>query len=361
MNRQDIQVVQEASGHPSLTISLPTHRTAPDNFQDPIRVRNLVAQAKDRLRAEFSNRELAPLLERLDKLSESIDYRFALDGLVMFVNQDFAAKYYLPFALPERVVVAEKFLTRDLVYAMNRTPRYWVLTLSEQPTRLYEGVADALVEVEKGGFPMVHEGPGGATSLPGGFGINVSAHRDERHRQFFRSVDAALKPILASDPLPLGVVGVDRWLAFFNEVTTHQEFIRATLLGNYDHVSPHELAKVVWPLVETALAERVQRHLAELDSYVSQQRVASTVGEAWRTAHEGRGKLLLVEKDYHEAGLVDESGLLLLPADDPTAPDVLPDAVDEVIETVLNKGCEVVFTENGQLDTYQRIALVLRY
>jgi hypothetical protein len=73
MNRQDIQLVQEASGHPSLTISLPTHRTAPDNFQDPIRVRNLVAQAKERLRAEFSNRELAPLLERLDKLSESID------------------------------------------------------------------------------------------------------------------------------------------------------------------------------------------------------------------------------------------------------------------------------------------------
>jgi len=361
MNRQDIEVVQAASAHPSLTITLPTHRTAPDNFQDPIRVRNLVAQAKDRLREEFSNRELAPLFERLDKLSESIDYRFALDGLAMFVNPNFAAKYYLPFTLPERVVVADKFLTRDLVYAMNRTPRYWVLALSEQPTRLYEGVADTLVEVEAGGFPMVHEGPGGAAALPGGYGINVSAHRDERHRQFFRSVDAALKPILASDPLPLGVVGVDRWLAFFNEVTTHQEFIRATLLGNYDHMSAHELAKMVWPLVEAALAERVQRHLAELDSYVSQRRVASTVGEAWRTANEGRGKLLLVEKDYHEAGRVDESGLLLLPADDPNAPDVIPDAVDEVIETVLSKGGEVIFTENGQLADYQRIALVLRY
>jgi hypothetical protein len=361
MNRHDIQEVQAASSHPSLTITLPTHRTSPDNQQDPIRVRNLVAQAKEQLRAEFGSREVAPLVERLDALVAAIDYRHALDGLVLFVNKDFDAKYYLPYSVPERVVVADKFLTRDLVFTMNRTSRYWVLALSEQPTRLFEGVGDTLVEIHTGGFPMVHEGPGGAAPLPGGFGINPSAHRDERHRQFFRSVDAALKPFLADDPLPLGVVGVDRYLAFWEEVSTHKEFMRATLLGNYDHASIHELAKAVWPLVETAQAERVQRDLAELEGYVSQQRVVSTVGEAWRMANLGRGKLLLVEQDYHEPGRLDETGLLLLPVDDPTAADVIPDAVDEVIEMVLSKGGQVVFTENGQLAPYQRIALVLRY
>ncbi len=324
-------------------------------------MRNLVAQAKEQLRAEFSNRDIAALLERLDKLSAAIDYRHALDGLVMFVNADFDAKFYLPFTLPERVVIADRFLTRDLVYAMNRTPRYWVLALSEQPTRLFEGTLDTLVEIQAGGFPMTHEGPGGTAPLPGGFGINPSAHRDERHRQFFRSVDAALKPFLAHDPLPIGVVGVDRYLSFWNEVTTHKEFMRATLLGNYDAATPHELGRLVWPLVEKAQAERVQRHLDELDGYVSQGRVAATVGEAWRKANEGRGKLLLVEKDFHEAGKLDETGLLLLPVDDPTAPDVIPDAVDAVIETVLSKGGEVIFTENGQLADFQRIALVLRY
>lgn len=361
MNRQDIQAVQAISAYPSLTITLPTHRTAPDNQQDPIRVRNLVTQARDQLRAEFSHREIAALLERLERLTANIDYRHALDGLVIFVNTDFDAKFYLPFTVPERVVVADRFLTRDLVFAMNRTLRYWVLALSEQPTRLFEGTLDTLVEIQSGGFPMTHEGPGGAAPLPGGFGINPSAHRDERHRQFFRSVDAALKPFLAQDPLPLGVVGVDRYLAFWDEVTTHKEFIRAILQGNYDQASPHELAKAIWPLIEKAQTERVQRHLNELDGYVSQGRVAATVGEAWRKAHEGRGKLLLVEKDYHEAGRLDETGLLLLPADDPNAPDVIPDAVDEVIETVLSKGGEVVFTENGQLADYQRIALILRY
>ena len=361
MNRHDIQVVQEASSHPSLTITLPTHRTAPDNFQDPIRVRNLVAQAKERLREEFGNREIAPLLDRLDKLTENIDYRHALDGLVIYVNRDFDAKYYLPFTLPERVVVAENFLTRDLVFAMNRTPRYWVLVLSEQPTRLYEGTRNTLVEVQAGGFPMTHEGPGGETSLPGGFGVNVSAIRDERHRQFFRAVDAALKPFLAADPLPLAVVGVDRYQAFFDEVTAHKSSILTTLNGSHDKTSPPELAKLIWPLVEAGLAARRQQTLSELDRAVGEQKVASTVGEVWRMANEGRGKLLLVEEDFHFPGQLDETGLNLSPADDPTVPGTIDDAVNDIIETVLSKQGRVVFTENDQLAAYQHIALVLRY
>ena len=176
MNCHDVLALQQISGYPALTITLPTHRTSPDNQQDPIRLRNLVTQATDRLLGEFSKREIGPLLARLEDLVNDVNYRQTLDGLVLCANQDFGVKYYLPFTLPERVVVEETFLTRDLVFAMNRTPRYWVLVLSEQPTRLFEGTRDTLVEVQEGGFPMTHEGPGGATSLPGGFGVNVSAN-----------------------------------------------------------------------------------------------------------------------------------------------------------------------------------------
>lgn len=361
MNRHDVLMVQQMSGYPSLTITLPTHRTRPDNQQDPIRVKNLVNQAQEQLLQEFSKRELAPLLDRLEKLTNAIEYNYALDGLVLFVNKDFDAKFYLPFSVPERIVVADNFLTRDLVFAMNRMRRYWVLLLSEQPTRLFEGFHDTLVEVTEGGFPMIHEGPGGAQPLPGGFGKKVSAHRDERHRQFFRSVDEALKPFLADDPLPMGVVGVDRYLAFWDEVSAHKEFIRARLLGSYDHMTPHELGQTIWPQVQQALAEREERELGELAQWANQQRVISTLGEVWRSANLGRGKTLYVETDYHEPGRLDETGMLLLPTDDPNAPGVMPDAVDETIEMVLSKGGEVVCVDNGKLAQFGRIALVLRY
>ena len=290
-----------------------------------------------------------------------INYRHTLDGLVIFANQEMAQKEYLPFTLPERVIVGDTFFTRDLVFAMNRSPRYWVLVLSEQPTRLFEGTRDTLVEVQGKGFPMEHEGPGGASALPGGFGVNVSAIRDERHRQFFRAVDGALAHVLAADPLPVVLVGVDRWVAFFNEVTAHKDAVAATLHGSHDKTSAPELAKLVWPLVEAAMAERRAQYLEELNKAVGQNKVSSTVGEVWRNAHEGRGQLLLVEEDFHFAGRLDETGAILLPADDPSAPGVIADAVDDIIETVLSKQGRVGFVPDGQLAQFQQIALILRY
>ena len=108
-----------------------------------------------------------------------------LDGLALFVNQDFGRAFRMPFRIPERVILGETFFTRDLVYALNHSTRYWVLVLSEKPTRLYEGFNHNLTEIQTEGFPIIHEGPGGKAPLPGGFGIRKSAHRDARHRQFF--------------------------------------------------------------------------------------------------------------------------------------------------------------------------------
>ena len=361
MNRHEVHLLQQISGYPALTITLPTHRTSPENRQDPIRVKNLVEQAATRLLEEFSRREIAPLLNQLDRLVEGIDYRYTLDGLALFVNRDFARAVQLPFPLKERVNVGETLVTRDLVFAMNRTPRYWVLALSEKPTRLYEATRDDLIEIQDGGFPITHEGPGGEQSLPGGFGIKKSAYRDEYHRKFFRQIDAALKPFLADDPLPLAVVGVDRLLAFFNEVRDNKTPILTTLQGSHDKTSPHELGKLVWAQVKDALAEQRQQVLSELETAVGERKSVSTIAEVWRLANEGRGHLLLVEKDFHFPARVDETGRHLAALDDIAAPDVMSDAVDEVIETMLTKQGRVVFLENGQLEAHQRIALILRY
>lgn len=361
MNRHDILLLQQMKGYPAVTITLPTHRTSPENRQDPIRVRNLVKEATERLLSQLSKREVEPALTRLQKLVEGIDFRYTLDGLALFVNRDFARAFQLPFTLKERVVIDETFFTRDLVFAMNRTPRYWTLVLSEKPTRLFEATREQLTEVQEGGFPLIHQGPGGEQPLPGGFGIEKSAYRDERHRQFFRQVNAALKPFLADDPLPLVVVGVDRFLAFFKEVTPYRDSILTTLTGSHDKTSPHELGKLVWPLVQANLALQRQEVLSELEAAVSEQKFVSSVGEVWRLAHEGRGRLLLVEEDFHYPARVDETGRRLLPAEDAAAPDVLDDAIDDIIEAVLNKQGRVVFMDNGQLTAHQHIALILRY
>jgi hypothetical protein len=121
------------------------------------------------------------------------------------------------------------------------------------------------------------------------------------------------------------------------------------------------LGELVWPLVKANLAARRDERLEELRRAVSAQRSASTIGEVWRAAHEGRGNLLLVEEGYHYPATVDASGAHLTPAEDRTAPGVIDDAVDDLIETVMRLNGEVVFVEDGQLAEHGRIALTLRY
>lgn len=362
MNRTEILALHAAGGYPCLTITLPTHRTSPDNRQDPIRLKNLTAEAAARLSSELGAREAAPLLRALEQLADTVDHEHNLDGLALFVGADLARLHRVPFTLPERVVLDAQFFIRDLVYAYNRSPHYLVLALSEQPTRLFEATRDLLEERTAGSaFPMAHDGRGGARSLPNDPAINSSQLRDEHHRIFFRGVDEALGAYLAADPQPVAVVGVDRYLAFFQEVTRHGDKIVATLTGSHDQTSAHELGKLVWPLVRESLAAQRSAIFGELEAAVGGQRSASTLGEAWRFAQEGRGQTLVVEEGYHEPATLDASGMRLLPAGEGDGPASLDDAVDATIAAVLEKGGRVVFVDDGTLAAHSRIALILRY
>src|SRR4029077_8877472 len=131
----------------------------------------------------------------------------------------------LPFRVKARVSIDATFATRDLVFTLNRDARYRVLVLTEQTHRLVDATTNVLTEFTDKPFPMVHRGPGGASRLPGGQGINRSAVRDESHRQFFRKVDDALSSIQKEDHLPIVLVGVDRYLAFYQEITKDPDAI----------------------------------------------------------------------------------------------------------------------------------------
>jgi hypothetical protein len=357
ITRQDLNELQSLTQVPALSILLPTHRTSPDNKQDPIRVKNLVGEAVERLSAEFSQRELEPLLKRLNDLVGNIDYPHTLDGLALYASHDFAKLYYLPFSVPDRVVIDQTFATRDLVYGMHRSLRYWVLLLSQASTRLFAGTAETLEEVRDQNFPMEMTGPGATAPLPY---LADSSYLDDRHRKFFQQVDSAFATYAKEEELPLIVGGVDRQIAFFQEVSEFKSTIAGTLTGNFDRAAVHELSPQVWPIVQSVREAQRAEALQDLENAISAQKFVSTIGEAWRLAHEGRGKRLLVEKNYHVPAIITNSGKLEL-VDQPGGVEVMDDAVDEVIELVLAKGGEVSLVDDGALSTHQHIALILRY
>jgi hypothetical protein len=317
----------------------------------------LVKEATDRLSEEFSTRELEPLLKNLEELVEDIDYDHALDGLALFVADDFAKKFYLPFTVPKRVIIDQSFATRDLVYGLHRAQRYWVILLSQNASRLLAGVGETLVEINNKDFPLQMDGPGATTAPPGDVD---SAYVDDRHRRFFQSVDRAFTAYAADDTLPIIVGGVVRQISFFQEVSQYTSQIAGTITGNFDSATEAELMPQVWPIVQEVRAQKRADALTALDTAMSEKKVASTLEEIWQLAHEGRGQLLLVENGYRIPATVDDKGGLQV-VDEKGGTDVMDDAIDELIEAVLAMGGEVMLMDDDALADYDRIALTLRY
>src|SRR5215469_13218027 len=125
--RSELKRLQGRRDYPSLSLLAPTHRTHPANRRDRIVVKNLVAEGLDRLHGEFKKREVAPVVQHLNKLVDRVDWEHALDGLALFASRDVATAIQLPFRVKARVAIDETFATRDLVYTLNRSPRYRVL------------------------------------------------------------------------------------------------------------------------------------------------------------------------------------------------------------------------------------------
>ncbi len=360
MNRYEIRLLQQMRSLPSVTITMPTHRTSPDNKQDPIRLKNLITEATNRLLKDFSKRDVELLLSRLSATADALDHEYNLDGLAIFVNRDFSRVYRLPFKLKERVVVDDQFHTRDLVFAMNRSPRYWVLVLSEKPTRLYEAVRSDLDEVTEGAFPMKYSGPGAELPLPGGFGIEPTIKLDRYHEAFFREVDREFDRVTKHDPAPLVLVGVTYYLSTFNKVATKNDLL-AEIRGNYDKLNTHQLGELVWQHAEPGFQKRSEQALLALDAAVGARSYASTIGEVWRFAREGRVATLLVEENFHVPARLSDDGMNIQLADRPEDLTVMDDATDFVVEETLLKGGRVVFVADGALAQHSHIAAILRY
>src|SRR5436190_12519781 len=102
---QELRELAETKSPACVSIFMPTHRAGGEQQQDPIRLRNLVAEAERRLAAQgLRTPDINALLAPAAELTPPHKFwQRPADGLVLFLAPDFFRTYRLPFDVQELV------------------------------------------------------------------------------------------------------------------------------------------------------------------------------------------------------------------------------------------------------------------
>ncbi len=335
-----------------VTIQLQTHRTPPGNQKDDIELKNLVREAGKRLTNEFDKEKASVITDKINKLASDIDYRFNLETLILFVNEDLAEYVRLPISIKEnKVTIGKTFATRDLVRALHQELYYYILVLSRDKARLIEAMADKEVAEITDGFPVEN-----TFKVPG---INAKLESSEV-LEFFNRVDKQLNETLKGNDLPVFISTDESNYSDYLKVADRKETIKGLIAGNRDLENAHNIIDAVWPVAKKWNEQKNHQRLEELDKAIGAKLFLTDLTEIWRAILEGRGRTLFVKEGYFQPAKLENNVVRAVSSDNMEEANV-EDIIDDMIEKNIDFGGDAVFISGDELRAYDGLVLVTRY
>jgi hypothetical protein len=308
VRRTDLERLALQGGGPCVSVFLPTHRAGPEVQQGPIRLKNLLRQATEALKANGVRAPeiellLAPLWRLVD---DGLFWQYQSDGLALYSRPGWWRSLRVPLELPELAVVADRFHVSPLLPLLTGDGHFFVLALSQNQVRLLEGTRDRLEEVDLPGVPLgVRDallGKEGQKQLQlyvadrGGVGAKGVFHghgsagdvQEEQVLRYLREVDRALGEVLAGERAPMVLAAVEQLAPLWRQATTYPHLVEETLAGNPEDLGLHELHPRAWAVVEPLFLQAQREAAARYHQLAGTGRTSKDPREIVRAAEHGR-------------------------------------------------------------------------
>lgn len=363
---------------PHLSLFQPTHRRHPENQQDPIRFRNLVARLGSSLSSRYPEQEVEALLQPYRELgSEGRFWNETQDAIAVLGAPGFFRVYQLSRPVPERAIVADSFHLKPLLRIRQSADAYHILAVNRREMRLYEGSRDFVSEVDVvPGARTISEALGDELTEPhltvasyGGTGGGLPQRHGHGSKQdeidldtekYFRAVDRiVLEHYSNPSQLPLILAALPEHQTPFRRVSHNRFLLEDGIPGDPFGQSRDALRERAWAVMEP-------RYLARLAALVETFGTARAAGlgaedptDIAKAAVTGRIDTLLIEAERVIAGRVDASGAV---AFDVTLEDAdVDDVLDDLGELVLKMKGRVVVVPAQRMPTDTGAAAVYRF
>jgi hypothetical protein len=391
LDRKELEKLSTKMDGWHVSIYMPTHRASDEIQQDPIRLKNLLTEAKDSLR-ELGLRppDIDAILEPgFALLDDHIFWRQQSDGLAVLAARDAFHTYRLPFSFEEQVIVSPKFYTKPLLPILSSGGRFLVLALSQDEVRLLQGTRYTVAEVDLENVPesladalrledpearlQFHtttgpgHGKGGAPTAGTGasrraafYGTGAPSDDDkQRILRYFQLVDGGLQEMLAGQRIPLVLAGVDYLLPLYREASNYDNILEQDIEGNPEQLSAKELHNRAWALVHPQFRQEQEEAARLYRQLAGSERATGELAEAVPAASYGRVETLFVPLNVKRWGTFDASANKIEFHEEMQPGDV--DLLDlAAVQTLVNGGT-VYAVDSGNVPGDGMLAALLRY
>jgi hypothetical protein len=301
------------------------------------------------------------VIQKLKSIIKELNFNTHKKSIAIYVSPVFQKVLYLDIQVEEKIIVDESFEIRDLVYSKKQLHKYLVLLLGGKSSRIYVGNSQTFVRIvsdtSQAAFAYENDPPERVANFS-----DINERKEIVMEKFLHHIDNTLEIILDSYNLPLFVMGTNRIAGHFKKLTNHSKAVVDYIHGNFEEASPAELREILEPAIKdwkNVIQKKILNKLAEA---ADRKRLAVGMKEVWKTATNHKGQLLVIEKNYMYAAEHGGNEDIIYKAIEPYNKfSYIKDAVDDVMEKVLEDGGDVEFVDEGLLKDYHHIALVQYY
>ncbi|MCR4393091.1 MAG: hypothetical protein NUV31_01835 [Dehalococcoidales bacterium] len=325
----DVKNLISRNGGAHVSIFMPTHHAGGENPQDPIRLRNLMRVAEEKLVARgLRPAEARALLAPAESLyTDNLFWRQQGDGLALFIESSMFMYYRLPKVMPELVGVSDRYYIKPLISLISECGWFYVLSLSRHENRLLQCTSVGSVRISLGDVPksmpealrydtsdnrmQYHIAPqvGGSN-----FGASTAIQSGEESRpnydkrnliQYLNQVSKGISKLLKEEKAPMVLSAVDYIHPFYRSVNEYPNLLEKGIYGNPDGVSDDVLREQAWKIVKPYFEKIIRDAVGEYNRLAGTGRTAKGLEEVIDAAKNGRVRFLFMAENVQQWGRYD--------------------------------------------------------
>lgn len=374
VSEKTISELIDQNGEIFVTIALPTHKKGEESKQDPIRFKNLLVEANQKLAKKISGninieKLLKPARELLDK---PLFWSHLEQGMAVYITDNSFHVYKLPYPVEAQVFVNDHFLITPLLPMTSMDGTFNLLSVSRQKLRLLQCTRNGIIDITPDNIStsvddylevdpekqlQFHSGSRGQKAVY--FGHNAN---DEDKmivvEMYFREVEKEITTILNQSQNPLVLVGLAENISLYRKINSYSRVLDSEVQTHPDELSEKILSDKAWDIIKNYFLADMYRTL-ENYSESSTEMYSNNLGEIVEATVMGKSNTIFIAKDEQKWGFYDKENHTVQYSNNGSDDDV--ELLNWLSITGLKTGSKVYMLSKEEMPTRSTVAAEFRF